>query len=115
MRWVLDFGHFRKIRLTIQTIGCHFPLYTGKIYVTVTLSCFHFSIKFVNRLNCFLLGKLTLVSQDDGSSYIHQQDESTVASSSAEPIPGDIDGEIHYPPMGFGKHKPKILLIGLKR
>ncbi|KAI4177311.1 MAG: hypothetical protein LQ348_005828 [Seirophora lacunosa] len=56
-----------------------------------------------------------LSDEDDSSSQVHQQPDSTVASSSIDPASGDVDGEIHYPPMGFGKHKPKMLLMGLKR
>ncbi|KAL8832341.1 MAG: hypothetical protein Q9170_004911 [Blastenia crenularia] len=41
--------------------------------------------------------------------------ESTDAQPPTEPSPEYTNGEIRYPPMGFGKHKPKMLLMGLKR
>ncbi|KAL8702193.1 MAG: hypothetical protein Q9201_004532 [Fulgogasparrea decipioides] len=36
-------------------------------------------------------------------------------TTEAESVSGKANGGIRYPPMGFGKHKPKMLLMGLKR
>ncbi|KAL8938347.1 MAG: hypothetical protein Q9211_003247 [Gyalolechia sp. 1 TL-2023] len=43
-----------------------------------------------------------------------QQESSTVKGNGEIPSENS-NGGIQYPPMGFGKHKPKMLLMGLKR
>ena len=48
---------------------------------------------------------------------LHQRENFSVAEDPIESDAGseDDNGGIRYPPMGFGKHKPRLLLMGLKR
>lgn len=57
---------------------------------------------------------LTSIIQVQDIDIEGQQGSSAVNENGKIPTES-TNGGIQYPPMGFGKHKPKMLLMGLKR
>lgn len=57
-------------------------------------------------------------SEQSQNTETEGQQESSTSSTingKGQLPPENTNGAIQYPPMGFGKHKPKLLLMGLKR